>query len=409
MIKKNDLLKLTLLITLLTCIFSTGYYYFVLVLFLTPLVLYLSTNARKNKLILIALSIILFCSFILTLGWFLNLQVLNIDVLRDYIFLFKFVNGFIFGMLLISDDIKFKDYEKPIFFACALYLLLYFFSILKYAMFQGDPFSLTPNAFRVQFGAGEFLVPFVFIYLLDKKKNTINYISIILLFFVMLIMQSRTMIILVLAYLSYSIVIKNGKINYSTLMLLFLGSVFLLSYSSLDLRRSVDGDSFSSKILSSLTEALPSDYDDMSDIGYHWRGYESYWAINKLANSNYSQILLGHGAGAKVELPIYMKLGGNEYNALPFIHNGYFMILIKGGLTLCAIFIFWHLSILRRIIINKCSLVYSRLIYSVCIFSLASTFFMSGVFEANDWSSLVIVFGMMYAEFSKRSLVIPKG
>lgn len=392
MITKKQILFLLLIVN----IFMPGYGYFILTLFCTPLVYVISTNTNKLKVISIAVFWTIIVSSILGFSWCYNSSVVSFDFFRDYIYLFKAINGFVIGSLFVSSEEDFNSYFKVIAFVCFIYLFVYFFNIAIYFLKDGNPFNLTANEFRVEFGSGEFLVAFVFIYFYSFKNNALDLMLIIILLFSIIVMQSRTMLLLIVAFFFYKLTAKKKIINYFSLAMISI--LLIIFFNSISLNKTMDGDSFASKVTNSIVEIIPDDYSDMSDIGYHWRGFESFWALAKLKKSNIIQFVFGYGAGAKVDLPIYMTLAGNEYNSIPFLHNGYLMVMIKGGFLSLFIFLVWHFKMLRIIHLNTNKFLNNQLLFSLIIFSLASTYFMSGIFEANDWAALLIIFGMLYSD-----------
>ena len=88
------------------------------------------------------------------------------------------------------------------------------------------------------------------------------------------------------------------------------------------------------------------------------------------------------------------SLAINEVNK-PAVQAKDVLIAVKAGLVGVLVFVFWHIKIfylgLKTIKWSR----YSLHLLALTVFSIISTFFMSGIFEANDWSSLLIVFGML--------------
>ena len=399
--------KQLLFVLLIGTLFLPGYSYFILTLICTPLVYIISTNEQKSNVIVYAIYLNVLCSLILLLSWVYNSSALSFDFLRDFIYLLKVSNGFVVGYLFVSSKDDFITYIKVILCVVIISVLIYFINIIFYLVNRGNPFELSPNEFRMIFGSGDFLVAFVFIYYLSLKKNAYENILIFTLLCSILVMQSRTMLLLPISFFLYKAFTKFKK--YKLLIIFLLCSMLIVIFNNISVDRDINGDSFGGKIVSSIVEVVPDDYDAISDIGYHWRGYETYWAFKKIKNSNIIQYLFGYGADSKVELPIYMKLAGNEYDAIPFVHNGYLLIMIKGGIVSLLIFLYWHFYMLRMVCFNNDSNINEQLLFSLIIFSLGSTFFMAGVFEANDWAALLIILGMLYSDCKSNNNKIIKG
>lgn len=89
--------------------------------------------------------------------------------------------------------------------------------------------------------------------------------------------------------------------------------------------------SFMDKIMNSVTEISASNTWSNYNIVNNWRGFEVYSA--KKAFSQYSIFaqVFGKGFGATVDVGHYAYLVTSE-TALPYLHNGYYTTLIKGGI-----------------------------------------------------------------------------
>ena len=69
------------------------------------------------------------------------------------------------------------------------------------------------------------------------------------------------------------------------------------------------------------------------DLGTRYRAYESFAAYIAFASFAPLQKALGAGFGQVVDLGVPVLLAGNEYDAVPWIHNGYLYVLVKVGLV----------------------------------------------------------------------------
>ena len=67
------------------------------------------------------------------------------------------------------------------------------------------------------------------------------------------------------------------------------------------------------------------------DLGTRYRAYESFAAFTAFASFSRVQMALGAGFGLVVDLGVAVQLAGKEYDAVPWIHNGYLYVLVKTG------------------------------------------------------------------------------
>lgn len=86
---------------------------------------------------------------------------------------------------------------------------------------------------------------------------------------------------------------------------------------------------------------------DKTTIVQNWRGYEVYCEINKFTKESLFGKLLGDGFGAQLDVGGYAYLISTE-ETIPFLHNGYFTILMIWG----AIGVIAYLSMLISLFKN---------------------------------------------------------
>jgi len=101
------------------------------------------------------------------------------------------------------------------------------------------------------------------------------------------------------------------------------------------------------KMIKTFSEIKFSDYKTYSDINIHYRGYEAYRAFMTYLDGNPINLLFGHVFGKTIDLEASVYLAGSYRRIIPWIHNGYFFILLKAGaFGLLGLFIFF-LNIFR--------------------------------------------------------------
>jgi hypothetical protein len=69
------------------------------------------------------------------------------------------------------------------------------------------------------------------------------------------------------------------------------------------------------------------------DLGTRYRAYESFAAFTVFASFSPVQMAFGAGFGLVVDLGVPVFLAGKDYDAVPWIHNGYLYVLVKTGLV----------------------------------------------------------------------------
>lgn len=105
---------------------------------------------------------------------------------------------------------------------------------------------------------------------------------------------------------------------------------------------------FFDKIGNSLTEVSSSQtvWDEAS-VNTNWRGYEKYCAEHDFENSTTFEKLFGHGDGYLMPAGSYSNLVTGD-SGLPFLHNGFYSLLIKcGALSVVLLLTFYVLQAFR--------------------------------------------------------------
>ena len=164
------------------------------------------------------------------------------------------------------------------------------------------------------------------------------------------------------------------------------------------------------KLVRSLTEVTIADYSNESEIHVNWRGYEAYKAIEAYRLGGATNILIGQGFGAVVDLGFYMKLGHHELRYIP-IHNGYAYILLKTGLLGLLFYAIFYFSVLRYAIRKSRSLFpeqifLARLLYG-CGLSLMLTMLVVGGMAQFHNHALIILLGLLIHNLKNNQSVIP--
>lgn len=100
---------------------------------------------------------------------------------------------------------------------------------------------------------------------------------------------------------------------------------------------------FWDKILNSVTEISASNQWSDYNIVNNWRGYEVYSAQKCFSKYSAFSKIFGAGFGATVDVGNYAYLVTSE-DTLPYLHNGYYTTLIKGGISGIILTIGYYLT-----------------------------------------------------------------
>lgn len=162
------------------------------------------------------------------------------------------------------------------------------------------------------------------------------------------------------------------------------------------------GTSMLDKFLFSLQEVKFANYISMREINEHWRGYESYRALETYLLGSPWQYLVGEGLGTNVDLGFMMDLGGERVRFIPILHNGYMYILVKTGIVGVLLYLLLLFNLIRKgtslSLSDNRELKYcGRLIVGLALSFVATTFVISGMFNKSALLSMSILMGGMLA------------
>jgi|WetSurMetagenome_2_1015567.scaffolds.fasta_scaffold00001_381 hypothetical protein len=207
---------------------------------------------------------------------------------------------------------------------------------------------------------------------------------------------SRTGLV-ILVLMSGAISGLIGKINLKT-FLVFL--VFIIFFILLLLTTPRDNvKTFRGKIARSVREMAVREYKDYKSITINWRGHETWLAFKSFREGTTRQKIMGQGFGALVNLEMTMILGGEEFTAVPILHNGYAYILVKTGIIGIFCYIVYYLSLLYRSGTMRMSLAVenlglSRLLLGTTLSLILTMFVVGGMAEIHD-TELVLLTGFV--------------
>lgn len=245
------------------------------------------------------------------------------------------------------------------------------------------------------------LISFVALtYLKDKLvfiPNKKFLFSKILLGLSLVLYLSRTMIVVLLSFLT---VLSVNYIRKSSrkkiLVVLFVSILFLFFF--LSIRNTDIIIELNEKFSKSFTEINSKNrYWDWISINNNWRGYEVFLVKNEMNNTNILSKFFGFGFGARLSLGVTIRLGEELFSAVPILHNGYYYIFFKTGyvglLMLLSFFFTRMIKVFRKILYSKKDK--NNLLFLICTYiAIAiSMYVISGFYNGVTLLSLCEVVG----------------
>ncbi|WP_180367357.1 hypothetical protein, partial [Oenococcus oeni] len=230
--------------------------------------------------------------------------------------------------------------------------------------------------------------------LILSKKTAIFYE--IIFFAVLLITFSRTMLIVFFIYSFIIIVLflKDDKrflkiIKFILYFLVIFGLFYLIVPDDIK-------TTFFSKILNSFQEVNSNNaWSDSTDVTHDWRGFENYTSLVQFDGSSLTNRIFGRGIMDSVFVGSYSSLVGVSNGYLPYLHNGYYTLLLKGGFITLFYYIFFLLGNAFKYIFskkyNKNSL--TAIPLSILIGFFVTTYFVMGPFLHGASAWLLILLG----------------
>lgn len=188
-----------------------------------------------------------------------------------------------------------------------------------------------------------------------------------------MLLFSRTMILLFVCLCSIGLV-RHMKQMAKIIIVVFV-SILILTRVFPEIV-----ESYGEKIIHSFEEvsSLQSVWDDVS-IVQNWRGYEVYCAKREFDNYTLLEQIFGKGFGATVDAGEYAHLVTSE-DSLPYLHNGYYTTLIKGGILGIGLVILYWCSMIYGIKRGTISKYERELSFGIVIGMALSMIFIHGVF-----------------------------
>lgn len=199
---------------------------------------------------------------------------------------------------------------------------------------------------------------------------------------------SRMNILIAVIFIIYSGLIKRPKklVKYTIIILLVVMIVSIISPEMLLL--------YVNKIFNSAKEiSFTSKIWDRTSIIQNWRGYEVYCEMNKFSKVNILEKLFGGGFGTQLDVKGYAYLISTE-DTIPFLHNGYFSILMIWGVVGVIVYISMLKHLFKRSKKYK-KTVERRFWNSLVMLIAVDTFFVHGPFFSASVACIFLYLGIL--------------
>lgn len=316
------------------------------------------------------------------------------DVIRDIVYFFSPFLFLLIGSYLSLLKVTFEKIVGWVIFLSA-FLSLYFIGHFVWVLLQLDVTSI--YNLRNQVGHGYTIVPFGLTLLIFTPviKNKIWRIALSLLMLSHLILSfSRSLMIITMILVLVLAMEKKASRKLISVGLIIILAAGIFKF----FEEQTFIANFLTKIMRTVTELSGSqDWSSSQIITSNWRGYETHQAMIEFNSWNFFHQLFGGGFGNNVYVGDYAHLVGVKGDSIPFLHNGYYTILIKQGvLGVITYLTFLGLNSLTAFgaILRKNSLE-NRLLLAVFLIILVTTYTTTGIFTLENGGFLCVFIGYL--------------
>jgi hypothetical protein len=166
------------------------------------------------------------------------------------------------------------------------------------------------------------------------------------------------------------------------------------------------------KMIKTFSELQISNFQTYSDINIHFRGYEAYRALMTYLDGSFFNLLFGHGLGKHIDLKTPVYLAGQNWSTVPWIHNGYFFVLVKEGaiglVSLIAFFVHVIWIGYRNLGKKNTEKRFISLLIISCTFSLILTNYVISSMFTIEMAIFLITVGVLIQKLSSKDLAVNK-
>lgn len=166
---------------------------------------------------------------------------------------------------------------------------------------------------------------------------------------------------------------------------------------------------FMGKVVSSMQELTPSDYNSKADINSNWRGYEAFRGLLAYSRGGVDEWVLGHGLGKTADLGLTINLGERDFSEIYQFHNGYVNVLLKTGVVGVLLYlIFFGRMAWKGYFSSRAKNIHPRVKFSWSMIMvsglviLITTFAVAGWLQKTGLISLVLIMGWLYGYLAQQ-------
>ena len=410
---RSNLLALTILLVMSSTLSSEKMFIFHVLIS----VFLIYKNSSKFDKALFNLLIPIFC--IAICGFAYASQNMTMNILKDGWYLIKIIPCIIIGWMSARFMTK-KDIFLSIIFA-GTFLSLY--HIVSYFILSAEGYE--SSVIRIMVASSPLSVLLLGIFFSNRHfradLNIFGFSSVFLLIvnlWSIYLSESRSSYLALLIFL----LVMNGFYKFD--LKSFIGLVTVIgslsigaSFLAVDSNLSPgERESIDSRFARGLQEIIPAEGEDRASQSLSFRGYEAFRAIQEFSNGSSSEMIIGQGFGATIDLGETWILGGVfgeesgevEFDELLIIHNGYLQVLVKYGIIgvlLYVYFIFSWIKLSRR---QKTSAyrneMFHRLIVSTALVFFMYTLLVTGLFNKSAFGACIIIIGALLCMCNRRNV-----
>jgi O-antigen ligase len=335
------------------------------------------------------------------------------DAFKDSWYVLKPLIEFAFGFALAS-ELAPKRFFRLLLVAGILFSSVY----LARVVIEWDTYWALSNAtegrvdatdaLRVYFGPGDLLTAMAIVLVLDRDlrakifENTERFVrsvafiaAIVLNSLTIAACQSRTLVATLLVFAGFQLARAPRWVKLSAVTVVSLG-VIVVAVGQIT---PSDGTSSSNRTKNPLEELAFEEYDNPEDINTHWRGFESFLALQEFEGLPQIQQIFGGGFGQMITLDRSRLLGAPDpMDEIPLLHNGYMYVLLKTGVVGLAAFfavIFllfrWSLSKRRNRVVESTRPLQLWLASTLTF----TTLVIAGFFNHDELRAVIVTYGFL--------------
>lgn len=330
------------------------------------------------------------------------------SITRDIFYVLSAIVSIILGSYLFAYQRNKKDIMKTMIIWAMVESIVMVFTIISnidLMIHSSNIWALTS-----EIGVGSEIVPICLAVMLMKSSyDSSQFFSrkmelIFILFYitVIIISFSRTLIMIFITSIAILFIFSpNGEKISSKKAKKFFGGILGLTIIFLFMMYLIPNDfllSFIDKSTKSFSEISPNlDWNSAANITQNWRGYEIHQATELFKNAGVINQLFGFGFGKLIPVNFSELVGvPSSQGGIPILHNGYFMILIKGGVfgvIMLIMYFIQNIILAIKVIKSKTAVWEGSFLLSLIASIVISTYFTTGLFKAGTAVEINIMIG----------------